>query len=231
MKKFNSFKDQKICMPLPSDPTKIQEYKDKQRKSHLGKRCPEHLKKLFSEMYSGRTLSEEHKKKISESHMGIKHTEESKRKISEVKKGTVISEETRIKISEKSKGRKHTEEAKRKIGKCSKGRIAGDKHPFWKGGISFEPYCPKFNEDFKERVRDFFGRACVMCNEIETKPKMSVHHVTYNKNSCCDNSKPLFVTLCKVCHAKVNHNREYWNEYFTQIINEQYNGECYLKKD
>src|SRR5208337_386546 len=32
--------------------------------------------------------------------------------------------------------------------------LIGEKSPGWKGGISFEPYCIKFNKEFKERVRN-----------------------------------------------------------------------------
>jgi hypothetical protein len=46
------------------------------------------------------------------------------------------------------KGTKRNEETRRKLSECKQ----GEKHPNWKGGISFEPYCPKFNADLKRRV-------------------------------------------------------------------------------
>ncbi len=112
----------------------------------------------------------------------------------------------------------------------------GEKSSAWKGGISFEPYCPKFNEKFKERVRAFFGYRCQMpgCNHIwqPGEKKLAVHHVNFNKNSCCDPSVPrLFVPLCPgKCHAKTNHNREHWEQLFTELIMTKYNGQCYLPK-
>lgn len=108
-----------------------------------------------------------------------------------------------------------------------------DKHPRWLGGISFEPYCVLFNREFKDRVRDFFGRKCVECGKTEEEEgkKLSVHHVNFRKDSCCAEDAPrLFVSLCASCHAKTNTNRDYWEEYFTTMINEQYNGQCYLPK-
>lgn len=117
---------------------------------------------------------------------------------------------------------------------CSKscaGKIrTGEKSTTWKGGISFEPYCPKFNNEFKERVRAFFGYRCVECGSPQNGVKLPIHHVNFNKNACCDGTLPLFVPLCPSCHSKTNHNRPYWQEHFTQIINETFGGKCYLPK-
>ena len=54
--------------------------------------------------------------------------------------------------------------------------------------------------------------------------------VNFNKKTCCDNSIPLFVALCHSCHSKTGFNRDYWQEHFTLIINEQYGGRCYLPR-
>lgn len=108
----------------------------------------------------------------------------------------------------------------------------GEKHPNWKGGISYEPYCVLFNNEFKKRVRDFWNNTCVECGKTkeEEGANLCVHHVNFDKESCCNDSKPLFVTLCKSCHSKTNANREYWEEKYTALINEKYGGQCYLPK-
>lgn len=87
-----------------------------------------------------------------------------------------------------------------------------EKNPAWKGGISFEPYCPKFNEAFKESIREKFGRVCFLCptTEEENGRKLAVHHVSYNKDCLCDDSDCEFVPLCLECHGNSNHDREYW---------------------
>jgi len=89
---------------------------------------------------------------------------------------------------------------------------AGAKNPNWRGGTSFEPYCPKFNEAFKESVREKFGRVCFLCptSEEENGKKLSVHHVDYNKDCLCGDTKCEFVPLCLSCHSKTNYNRDYW---------------------
>lgn len=115
------------------------------------------------------------------------------------------------------------------------GMFVGNKSPLWKGGLSFEPYCSKFNNEFRDRVRLFFNHTCQKCNHvwIEGEIKLAVHHVNYRKDSCCaDDVKPLFVPTCsKKCHMATNHNREYWEKYFTNLINEKYGGKCYFTEE
>lgn len=102
---------------------------------------------------------------------------------------------------------------------------------YWKGGVAYGPYCPKFNREFKERVRNFFGRICVECGAPETGRGLCVHHVNFRKDACCaEDAIPLFVPLCPSCHSKTNFNREYWDARYTALINERYGGQCYLPK-
>lgn len=116
---------------------------------------------------------------------------------------------------------------------CSSGcryeSMSGKNHPSWKGGTSFEPYCPKFNNKFKERVREFWGRKCGICGKSEEEDirKLSVHHVNYEKMVCCNNVAPLFITACLSCHWKTNHNRNYWEEMLTNYIMIWFDGESY----
>jgi len=105
---------------------------------------------------------------------------------------------------------------------CKTEWMVGENAPGWKGGISFEPYCHKFNEKFKESIREMFGRVCFLClmTEEENGRKLGVHHVYYNKSCLCDDVKCEFVPLCVPCHAKTNHDREYW----VTLIMENLNG-------
>jgi hypothetical protein len=88
----------------------------------------------------------------------------------------------------------------------------------WKGGISYEPYCPKFNYNFKEHIREKFGRVCFICGKPESTEfrKLSVHHIDYNKNSICNGKEWSFVPLCQHCHVVSNYNRWFW---FNLLIN------------
>ena len=109
------------------------------------------------------------------------------------------------------RGIKHTNETKMKINDTTKGRFTGDKSHNWKGGISFEPYCPKFNNTFKESIREKFGRVCFLCGAPENGRKLDVHHVNYDKSCLCSEIECEFVPLCRSCHSKTsNGDRDYW---------------------
>lgn len=97
----------------------------------------------------------------------------------------------------------------------------------WQGGLSFEPYCHKFNNEFKEYIRDKFGRVCFLCptTEVENGQRLSVHHVNYNKKCGCDDDETCqFVPLCRSCNSKVNTNREMWETKIKQKMQNKLNG-------
>jgi hypothetical protein len=111
--------------------------------------------------------------------------------------------------------------------------LSRERNANWNGGISFEPYCEKFNFEFKERVREFFGRICVECQmtEEENGQRLTVHHANYDKMVCCNDVEPLFVALCIGCNSRANNDREYWTKHYTDIINNKYDGKCYYTKE
>lgn len=110
-------------------------------------------------------------------------------------------------------------------------RQTREKSHFWKGGISFEPYCSKFTKEFKERVRAFFDYACVECGTPQNGKKLPVHHINYDKMMCCNDIKPTFVCLCNSCNIKANFNRPYWEQHFTEMIDGYYQGKCFLSQE
>lgn len=109
--------------------------------------------------------------------------------------------------------KKTSEKTKEKIHKTKKGTGMREKNSNWQEGKSFEPYGLEFNEELKEVIRNRDRRKCVICGktELENEEKLSVHHADYNKLN--NNLNNLF-SLCKKCHIKTNHNREYWIKYF-----------------
>jgi 5-methylcytosine-specific restriction endonuclease McrA len=204
--------------------------------------------------------SEVTKEKLRVARTGKHHSQETIEKIRKTSSGRTYGpqtserkEKTRLAVTGEKHwlfGKHHSEETKKKIGASLKGIVrgphtpehskklgatrAGEKHFNWKGGISFEPYCVKFNQEFKERVRGFFGYQCQMCGRVwhEGETKLSVHHVNFRKDSCCaDGVLPLFVPVCSgKCHCKTNYNRFFWEYWFTEMINWLYDGKCYLPK-
>ena len=92
--------------------------------------------------------------------------------------------------------------------------MSGEKSPVWKGGISFLPYPPEFNNKLKHKIRKRDDFTCQLCG-IKNYLGQAVHHIDYEKNNC----DPLnLITLCISCNVKVNKNRNFWENYFIQLI-------------
>lgn len=199
--------------------------------------CEKHLYHTFCQSCAqrGKHRTEEHKRKMSEGRKGIACTEETKRKISKGNKGKIRSDEckrensnahrgkhltevTKRRISESEKGKRCSEETKQLISNSHKGAL----NPNWQGGISFEPYCIKFNNDYKCKIRILLGNICFLCGKTEEEngKALDVHHVNYNKNCGCDSSKCVCVPLCHSCHMKTNGNRSYWQTFITNKLKE-----------
>lgn len=95
----------------------------------------------------------------------------------------------------------------------------GPKSPAWRGGISFLPYCHKFNKPLKEEIRELFGRKCYICEktEKENNKKLDVHHCDFNKQQGCKgNLTWKLLPLCKSCHAWTTNHR---HEAFALLVN------------
>lgn len=246
-------------------PRTTEESKRKNREAHLGRHHSEETKRKISNKNKGRPKPPrtiKHIENLSESVRKSMKNPETRARMSAASKGRKPSEETLLKRSIALKGIPRTTEWKAKISMAQKGiprpQQSGENNPAWKGGISFGKYCPKFNKRFKERVRARFGFTCVICGHI-WKPgetKLSVHHVYYNKKSCCtqdENGNYIqtlpggikvkvigdpnkFVPLCsnhsgRSCHTKTNKNRLEWALFFENVINTQFKGKSYFTED
>ena len=163
------------------------------------------------------------------SHLGVKHTPESIAKIVAAKLGKKASPETRQKMSIAKRGRPCTLETRAKISDANR----GENGPNWKGGISFEPYCPKFNEDLRARIRAFFEYRCLACGKSteDNQRKLGCHHVEYNKEACCDGKPIQFAALCARCHGRTNHEQYRWEIMLHRIIDEIYGGRSYFTQE
>lgn len=88
--------------------------------------------------------------------------------------------------------------------------LAGKNNYNWRGGLSFAPYHPNFNEAFKQTIRQRDKHTCQLCNELGNQ----VHHIFYDKLNDCHNPRD-FITLCPPCHSSTNANRLTWIYIFT----------------
>ena len=186
-----------------------------------GNKISEETRNKISIAQTGKEFSEKTRIKLSIAKIGKEFSEEHCKNISIAKKN--CSEETKNKLKVAAIGRTFSEETRKKMGISR----TGERNGSWKGGISFEPYCSKFNNQFKEYIRDKFGRVCFICDktEEENKRRLSVHHVNYDKDCICnDNITCQFVPLCMECNTKVNFNRELWEEKINMKMKNQLTG-------
>lgn len=99
---------------------------------------------------------------------------------------------------------------------CYTKYAVGKNHSNWQDGKSFEPYSPNWTETLRGAIRQ---RDCYVCQECdktqeENGRKLDVHHIDYDKKNCDPKN---LISLCHICHLKVNHNREYWQQYFQNL--------------
>ena len=163
---------------------------------------PEFRSKMTGEnhhMY-GKTISEEHRGKMSASMTGENNP--MKRQETRAKVSASWTPEKRAKLSEAKTGKTHSEEARAKISAA----MSGENSPSWKGGISFEPYCYKFNHAKKEEIRNRDERFCQLCGkpEILNGEKLSVHHIDGSKTQGCSGEKWYLCALCRSCNSRAD---------------------------
>lgn len=175
----------------------------------------------------GKHQTEEHKRKIGLVHKGKKLTEEHKNKIKENAKinsnygmkGKHFSGEHCKKISKSRMGTILSEETKRKQSAAKQGILLDE----WRRFVSFEPYAPEFNKQFKKYIRNRDG-GCVLCNlsfeDLKLlKRRTHVHHINYDKKLTIPEN---CITLCMPCHIKTNFNRVHWTKFFQSLLAERY---------
>lgn len=206
----------------------------------LGSKHTDEWKEARSKATRGKTgewnHTEETRRKISDAQRGKKRkplSEEHKHKIRDALTGRISPnrgvprpQHVIDRVREANLGKKATLELRIKLSCVHKGIPIEE----WDGFGWAGDYCEKFDNPFRERVRNFFGRRCVNCGKLESDNngrKLAVHHVTYDKQTCCHNGKPLFVALCTSCHGKTQKQREHWKQRFIETIYIQFGGKCY----
>ena len=189
----------------------------------------------------GKKHTEETKIKISLAHKGKKFTMEHRLNLSTSLKGKNVGDsnpskrlDVRKKISDSKRGKSRPDlsEYNKKYKwawmtqynlKYKSEQTRLEKNPNWRGGKSFEPYTPDFNKRFKNKIKQR-DNCCMLCNLTYNdlrllERKVHVHHIDYNKiNSLPQNC----ITLCVNCHLLTNFNREKWEIFFHQLLNERY---------
>ena len=145
--------------------------------------------------------TEEYRQIMSEAKRGKKlpsWSDERKRRFSVVRKGLKqkpITDEHRRNLSKALEGRELSFEHRRNLSMIKQG-VSLDE---WNGFVSFEPYCPKFNEKKKEEIRNRYHRTCVISGKsaLQLRERLTVHHVDNNKQQGCDGSSWRLVPVTK----------------------------------
>ena len=102
-----------------------------------------------------------------------------------------------------------------------KNKRFGEKNKNWKGGKSYEIYALEFNNYLKEKIRIRDNYKCQLCNkyQIDSRRKLNIHHIDYNKQNNKENN---LISLCDQCHSKTNGKRHYWSSKLKDIITDIY---------
>jgi len=163
-------------------------------------------------------------KRISESLMGEKNHRFGKPSTMKGKHHTI---KTKKKLSKLNRGKnnhnfgKHpSAKTRQKMSATRIGKKMGKNNHMWLGGISFEPYTPKFNVVLQRQImeRDNFTCKNPNCDRVHTR--LCIHHIDYCKENCKESN---LITLCVSCNGKANRDRSFWKAYFSQLMQERLN--------
>jgi len=217
------------------------EHKEKLRVAGYSRINSSETRKKISESKIGKKrapFSDEWKEKLGASLRGKKHSEKSTQKAAaSLKRRYQEDDDLRKKRSEQTKKQWLNPGYRERMSGANncmsrpevRAKVSGEKCWLWKGGISFEPYCPKFTERLKESIREEFGRKCFICGLPESKngERLSVHHCDYQKSQGCNGQRWSLIPLCHNCHTKTSRMkwfyfsmlRDYWIYEYIDFFN------------
>ena len=103
---------------------------------------------------------------------------------------------------------------------CANINQYGSGNPSWKGGISFEPYCPIWSDkEYKKDIKLRDGNKCLNPDCWKKDSRLHIHHIDYNKKICSPSN---VITLCGSCNARANTNREWHTAWYQALMYMRY---------
>lgn len=98
---------------------------------------------------------------------------------------------------------------------------SGPNHYNWKGGISFEPYCPIWKDkEYAESIKQRDGYKCMNpCCNLKNPDDLTRHHINYNKKDC---RKKNIITACRSCNGAANFDRGFHKAWYQAIMYRKY---------
>lgn len=76
-------------------------------------------------------------------------------------------------------------------------------------------YPIEFNNNLKEQIRKRDNHTCQKCGKENSKEKLSIHHINYNKKN---NNIENLISLCRKCHSITGGKRRLWEFYFNAVM-------------
>ena len=210
---------------------------EKNRQAHIGKRASDETKAKMRAAHANRILPSDFGKRVSEGLSGKPKSEAHRINLSAAKKGQVPSNIEILKKSRIGLKKPHTEESKQKMSENRAGKCMGNDNPMWNGGISYFPYCPKFNARRTRAVRKFFGYVCLTCGKLESnnlvagkQQSLSVHHIDHDKEQGCSGKPFNLVPLCASCHSYELHNQKDYREKINAILDNNFASDIWSRE-
>jgi len=98
--------------------------------------------------------------------------------------------------------------------------FSGEGNPNWRGGLSYEPYCNNWTQEYKKYIKQRDGYKCLnpCCNSLNNK-NLVVHHIDYRKKNCDQYN---LITICNTCNTQANFNRNWYKAWYNAIIYRRY---------
>lgn len=99
--------------------------------------------------------------------------------------------------------------------------LFGEGNPNWKGGKSFEEYCPVWkDEEYKQSIRERDGNVCLNPYCDSKNPNdLTIHHIDYDKQNCHPSN---LITVCRSCNIRANKDRRWHKAWYSAIMNMRY---------
>jgi len=210
------------------------EVREKKRVGNLGKKRTLEQIERYRQSNIGRKQFPEHIEKCRQSKIGSKRTPETKEKQRQAKLGKKQSSEhiENNKIAhlgykqsiEHIENRRKSNTGKKRTPEQIENLRRGNLHMFSAlDHLLKDQYCILWTEELKESVRLRDSYICQNCgitqeeHKIKSGKRLTSHHIHYLKSDCY----PDLITLCSGCNLKANHNRDEWEKYYMNKLNDR----------
>lgn len=92
---------------------------------------------------------------------------------------------------------------------CATKAISGQRHHFWRGGVSFETYPREFSKALKYKIKIRDNHTCQGCGAINTL--LHIHHIDSNRKNCKEKN---LIAVCQRCNNGAKKARNYWQHFY-----------------